>query len=191
MEGGRVRGEEEASASRRTFWRPSRGPSEALVVLVRYLRGPLLAQSCGKGALHTTITGRDGDDTTCESRHSSVWYSLSCVDSVRAHLTLKNHILAEMFSHSEIALLLQTPLLPHTSRTLREKSPPRRPQPPSLASWSYHVLSETLHIVTVLLNVLVTTVKNTKHSPDGQPDEREVPEEYLQSTSGEPLGSQR
>ena len=77
---GREEGGRGAFALRRPFGRPSCDPSGALVVLVRYLcrtvyqsfRGPLPAQSCGKGArLRTTVAGKDGDDL------QRVWYSLS------------------------------------------------------------------------------------------------------------------
>ena len=67
---GRREGREKGSLSHeKPFGSPSRGPSGALLVLVRYLfravyqsfRGPFLAQSCGKGTL--TITGKNGDDS--------------------------------------------------------------------------------------------------------------------------------
>ena len=60
---------------------------------------------------------RSGRLTTCVSRHSNVWYSLSClscVHSVRAHLTLKNHILAQKIQQTKIHWLQMTP---HSFRT--------------------------------------------------------------------------
>ena len=73
-------------------------------------------------ALHHDREKRWGRLTTCESSHSCVWSSLSFlsrVDSVRAHLTKKNHILAEKIPKMNIDLLLRPPFLPHTSRRLR------------------------------------------------------------------------
>ena len=109
----RVRGEEEASALRRPFWRPSLGLSGTLLALVQCLsrasyqsfRVPLQAQSCGKERAPDHDHGkRRGRLTTCESSHSSVWYSLSfllCVDLVRARSTQKNNILAEKKTQKE------------------------------------------------------------------------------------------
>ena len=99
-----------------------KGGSLSLVVLVKCLSGaligpfmvPLLAQSCGKGRAphHDHARGRRRL-TTCESRHSNVWYSLSfwlCVHFVHAHLTLMNHILAQK--------ILKMTSLTYTSRRL-------------------------------------------------------------------------
>ena len=82
MEGGKEpRRKEDASALSGPFGR-SRGPSGSL---------------SGRAPHHDHARGR-GRLTTCESRHSGVWCSLSflsCVHLVRAHITLKSHIIAE------------------------------------------------------------------------------------------------
>ena len=125
----RVRREEEASALRRPFWRPSLGLSGPLLALVQCLsrapyqsfRGPLQAQSCGKERApdHDHWKRRERL-TTCESSHSSVWYSLSfllCVDLVRARSTQKNNKLVEKKTPKKnIDLLLRTPFLRHRER---------------------------------------------------------------------------
>ena len=98
----RVRGEEEASALRRPFGCPSRGPSGALVwcssgafqVLLSVLGGLSGAVLWGGAPHHDHERGR-GRLTTCESRHSSVLSNLFRVHSVRAHFTLKDRILAQ------------------------------------------------------------------------------------------------
>ena len=64
-------GEEKASALRRPFGGPYRGPSGALLVLIRCLSGdsyrpsqaPNGAVLWQENALRTTITGKDGDDS--------------------------------------------------------------------------------------------------------------------------------
>ena len=53
--------------------------------------------------------------TTCESSPSRVWYSLSfllCVHFVRAHLTLKNRILAQKIPIHENSLVATDPIPP-------------------------------------------------------------------------------
>ena len=73
-----VEGGEEASDLRRPlrapFWRPFRSPPGARPVtfwgFYRSVRGPFLAQSCGKGRAPHHDHGRGwGRLTTCESRH--------------------------------------------------------------------------------------------------------------------------
>ena len=89
--------EKEAPALRRHFGSPSRGPSGAFLVLVRYLsravcqsfRGPLQAVLWQEGALRTTIMRKDGDDSQRVNRVIQACGThclICCVDLVRAPL---------------------------------------------------------------------------------------------------------
>ena len=75
-EDGRMGGEEKASALKRQFGCPYRGPSGALLVLVRCLSGnsyrpfqaPDGAVLWQRRALRTTMTGKNGDDSQRANR---------------------------------------------------------------------------------------------------------------------------
>ena len=63
---------------------------------------------------------RGGRLTTCESSHSSVWYSLSCLSCTSpCPLNPEESHACGKIPIIKVELLLRTPFLPHTSRRLR------------------------------------------------------------------------
>ena len=123
-------GEQKASALKRPFGGPYRGPSGALLVLVRCLSGTLigpfkrlLAQSCGKRE-RCAPRSREKMGTTHNVRIESFMrvilivifvtcgFSPCPLNPEESHPKKKNPKI-------KIDLLLRPPFLPHTSRRLR------------------------------------------------------------------------
>ena len=122
-EGGEDEGERRGlslgEALRTPFWSPC---GARPVHFLELSSGLFWRSLVARGALRTTITEEGGDDSQRMNRVID-WYGvliviLLCVLSVRAHFTLKNHILARKSTKYK-KWLHKAPFLPYTSRRLR------------------------------------------------------------------------